>query len=106
MKVTPRIYAISLYQMLKEASAVEQKSVVKNFLKYLLKNKDFKLTDKIVAEFDKYLDEVSEIKKIEVDSAFPLTEKNRGAIKELVKKTLGVKQVRLKIGRASCRERV
>lgn len=95
MKITPRIYAISLYQMIKELPASEHKLVIKNFLKYLLKNKDFKLIDKITAEFDKYLEEVSEVQKIQVDSAYPLTEKNRVAIKDLVKKTLNVKQVKL-----------
>lgn len=96
MKISPRVYAISLHQVLKDQPPQKHAAVIKNFLKLLRKNRDLKILDRVVSELDHYLDEISRRGEVEIISAHPLSEKVKREIQKMIKEELAVKEVRLK----------
>ena len=95
MKISPKIYAVSLYQALEGAPVGQQKKFINNFLRQLLRRGDFKLINKIVAAIEDHLDEVTKTVKLQVVSAKPLTEKLKKEIKDIFKKKLAAREVGL-----------
>ncbi len=92
-KITPKQYAIALYDVL---SGVEKDKVdffLKNFLKTLEKNNDLVLLDKILKEFEKTYNEKKGILKVKVVSAFDLDKEALEEIKEKIKNLLKKKEV-------------
>ncbi len=93
MNITPRQYAVSLYESLKdEKNAEEVGRKILNFAKLLRKNNDLRQKNKIIAEFKKYWNKERGIVGVAVKSARPLTEKE----KEGIKKKFASKEVELK----------
>ena len=95
MRISARAYAVSLYQVLKEAPKQDHPQLIKSFLNRVFKNRDFRLMDKILEELDKYIDEVNKTLKVKVTSAHPLNKKIQQEIKEMIKKELDAKEVQL-----------
>ena len=93
MKLSPKQYAATLYEILVGTPAKQQKDVIRNFLKYLLANNRLRLADKIATEFASHIEHLNKEEKIEVTSARPLSEKLRKEIRGLMKETLEVKNV-------------
>lgn len=70
MKITPKQYAISLYESTKNVDEVEIEKRIKRFIDILKKNNDLSLVDKIVDKFHECYRKERNISKIEItDSA-------------------------------------
>ena len=68
MKITPKQYAIRLYESTKNVDEVEINKRVKKFINILKKNNDLSLVDKIVDKFHECYREERNISKIEITS--------------------------------------
>ncbi|MCK5491016.1 MAG: ATP synthase F1 subunit delta [Candidatus Pacebacteria bacterium] len=69
MKITPKQYAISLYESTFKIDKVQAEQRIGNFIEILRKNNDLSLVDKIIEQYYKYFREQRNISKIEVSSA-------------------------------------
>ncbi len=68
MKITPKQYAISLYESTKNVDQVEIDKRIKRFIDILKKNNDLSLVDKIVDRFHECYREEKNISKIKITS--------------------------------------
>ena len=68
MKITPKQYAISLYESTKNVDQVEIEKRIKRFIDILRKNNNLSLVDKIVDKFHECYREERNILKIEITS--------------------------------------
>ena len=68
MKITPKQYAISLYESTKNVDQVEIEKRIRKFINILKKNNDLSLVDKIVDKFHECYREERNISKIEITS--------------------------------------
>lgn len=69
MKITPKQYAIGLYESTNNLSEAELAERIKNFVSILKKNNDFSLEKKIVQQYYKCYRTKKNISKIEVASS-------------------------------------
>ena len=69
MKITPKQYAISLYESTTKIDKIQAEKRIGNFIKILIKNNDLSLIDKIIQQYYKYYRNQRNITKIEVSSA-------------------------------------
>lgn len=85
MKYTPRLYAQALAEALSQRAGQEEKErMIRNFLRLVRKNGDERGLNKIVAEAENLLLEKSGRRKVLLESARPLSDKQ----KKLIHKTL------------------
>ena len=75
MKITPKQYAISLYETTKNVDSFKEEERVKNFVGILKKNNDLSLANKIKDEYNKYHREQRNISRIEITSSDKLDSK-------------------------------
>lgn len=68
MKITPKQYAISLYESTKDSSDIEMDKRINNFVNILKKNNDLFLSNKIIDYYYKYQREQRNISKVEITS--------------------------------------
>ena len=68
MKITPKQYAISLYETTKNVDKFKAEKRIKNFVGILKKNNDLSLLNKITDEYNKYHRNLKGISKIEIAS--------------------------------------
>ncbi|MCK5413725.1 MAG: ATP synthase F1 subunit delta [Candidatus Pacebacteria bacterium] len=68
MKITPKQYAISLYESTIKIDKLQAEQRIGNFIEILKKNNDLSLIDKIIQQYYKYYREQRNISKIEVSS--------------------------------------
>lgn len=94
-KISPRKYAVGLYEAVKEKSKDEVDLIIENFLKILLKNNDFSLADKIVAEFSAYFKEQEGIIEAEVVTARKLSAEEEKELSQSIKGQLAAKEIEL-----------
>lgn len=87
-KITPRKYAISLYEALKDAEQSAMPGVVKSFIELLASHRVLAQSDKIIKAFKKYLYKQENIQSVEVKTALPLSEHDRREILKHLKNTL------------------
>jgi ATP synthase F1 delta subunit len=66
MKITPKQYAISLYETTKNARKDEAEEMVKNFVKLLRLDNNMSKADKIIEEYYKYYRQQKGISKLKV----------------------------------------
>ena len=83
MKITPKQYAISLYESTIKIDKIQAEKRIGNFIKILQKNNDLSLIDKIIQQYHKYHRNQRNISKIEVSSAKKL---NPEILNKLVQK--------------------
>ena len=69
MKITPKQYAISLYETTKNVDEFKMEKRIKNFVSILKKNNDLSLADKIKDEYNKHHRNQKNISKIEIISS-------------------------------------
>lgn len=69
MKITPKQYAISLYESTNNLPKNKLAERIKNFVNILKKNNDFSLGEKIVQQYYKYYRTKRNISKIEITSS-------------------------------------
>ena len=68
MKITPKQYAISLYDSTKDVDDTELNKRISNFVNILRKNNDLSLSGKIIEHYYKYRREQKNISKVEITS--------------------------------------
>ena len=68
MKITPKQYAISLYDSTKNVDNTELGKRISNFVNILKKNNDLSLAGKIIEYYFKYRREQKNISKVEITS--------------------------------------
>ena len=83
MKITPKQYAIGLYESTIKIDKIQAEKQIGNFIKILQKNNDLSLIDKIIQQYYKYHRSQRNISKIEVSSAKKL---NPEILNKLVQK--------------------
>lgn len=93
-KITPKQYAISLYEILKEAK--DPSVVIKNFVRLLVKNNDLRQADRILDYFEKYRNEQKGKVAVEVTTARKLSSEELQRIGDYFKKSLK-KEIELKV---------
>src|SRR3989344_1862496 len=67
-KITPRQYALSLYESLAEAEDSESAMLLENFLALVFYNKDWKNLAKIIADFEIIYDDQKGLIEVEGES--------------------------------------
>lgn len=88
MKLTPRQYAVALYQTVVECAVAEREQRLANFVKVLVQRQQLNLVDGIVEEFDKYYKERNGILDVEAVTA---TKVDGGDLAEELGKSLSKK---------------
>ncbi|MCH7492189.1 ATP synthase F1 subunit delta [Patescibacteria group bacterium] len=85
-KITPKKYAISLYEVTQNASRDAIGESVKNFIKLLVQHKRLSQAEKVIKAFSKYADEQENILEVSVTTVDKMADKQRRSlIKELEK---------------------
>ncbi len=90
-KISAKKIAQALYEELRDLDRDQIKSRISNLLDYLLKNKNLKIADKIVSEFEFYAKAQEGVIDVELISAVSLSLKNKNALE---KKLIGEKKVK------------
>ena len=73
-KITPKQYALSLYEASLNQEGEALKVVFNNFLKIVWRNKDWKNLNKIIVNFEKVINDKNSLLKAEVVSAIKLSD--------------------------------
>lgn len=68
MKITPRQYAISLYEVTENLSETKTEKVIARFVAILKQNNALTLEDKIITEYYKHYQKQKNISKIKIKS--------------------------------------
>lgn len=95
MKITPKQYALSLYELIEESKASSLDGVLKNFIDFLIKNKDVDLFDRIIVEVEDIWNEKEGIANVEVTSISKLDKATIDLLKDYSAGWLKKKDIRL-----------
>jgi F-type H+-transporting ATPase subunit delta len=95
MKITPKQYALSLYELIEEVDPSNVQDVLKNFIVFLAKNNDLRLADKIISELENVWNDKEGIADIEVTATQKLDEEMVGLLKEYAIKWLNKKEINI-----------
>ena len=93
MKITPKQYAISLYESMIKIDKVQVEQRIGNFIEILRKNNDLSLVDKIIEQYYKYYREQRNISKIEVSSAKKLNPEILNKIIQKFNKQIEIEEI-------------
>lgn len=96
MKITPKQYAESLYQSVRNKKDSQIKSVIENFVKLLAANNDMAKADKITGQFEKIWNREEGIVEAEAVSARELDKKIVKLLNGYIVKLSGAGKVGLK----------
>jgi F-type H+-transporting ATPase subunit delta len=92
MKISPKQYAVGLYETTKNVDKFKVEKRIKNFVNILKKNNDLSLSDKIINEYDKYHRDLRSISKIKIDSSDKLDSKILSKIIQKFKNQIEVEE--------------
>ena len=92
MKITPKQYAISLYETTKNVDKFRAGERIKNFVNILKKNNDLSLANKIKDEYNKYYRNQKNISKIEIVSNAKLSSETLNKIIQKFKNQIEVEE--------------
>ena len=92
MKITPKQYAISLYETTKNVDKFKAEKRVATFVDILKKNNDLSLADKIKDEYNKYHRNQRNISKIEITSSNKLNSETLNKIIQKFKNQIEVEE--------------
>jgi len=71
-KITPKQYAVLLYEITKDLRKTEIKEKILKFVRFLAKNNHLSLINKIIGEFKAYTKKQEGIQEVELVSARPI----------------------------------
>ncbi len=95
MKVTPKQYALALYELIEEADTSEVQDVLKNFISFLAKNNDLNLADKVIKDFEITWNDKKGIAEVEVIATDKLDKEIVALLKEYASKWLNKKEINI-----------
>ena len=93
MKISPKQYALSLYESVKDKSEKEIKQIVGDFVKILIAGGNISKFEKIIAEFNAIWNREQGIVEAEIISANGLDEETRELLEKYIGKLSGAKKV-------------
>lgn len=96
MKISPKQYALSLYESVKDKSEKEIKQIVGDFVKILIEDGNVSKFEKIMAEFNAIWNREQGIVEAEIISANELDKETRELLEEYIGKLSGAKKVEIK----------
>lgn len=86
MKITPKQYAISLYEITKDAGKEESGKLIENFVGLLRRSNNLSMENKIIEEYESYFRKQKGIAKVKVRSSEKLSPE---AVSDVVKHFAG-----------------
>lgn len=92
MKITPKQYAMALYESTKNVGGTELEKRIKNFTAILKKNNALSSADKIIQQYYKYYRTKKNISKIEVASSQKLGSETLNKILEKFSKQVEIEE--------------
>ena len=92
MKITPKQYAISLYETTKNVDKFKTEERIKSFVSILKKNNDLSLANKIKDEYNKYYRSQRNISRIEISSSDKLDSETLNGIIQKFKDQIEVEE--------------
>ena len=96
MKITPKQYSESLYQVVQNKKDSEIKDVIKNFVKVLISNNNISKADEIIKQFVKVWNREQGIVEAEIASARELDKKIVKLLNDYIVKLSGAEKVLVK----------
>jgi len=93
MKITPKQYALSLYETVDGKSSGEVKAVIKKFVEFLAKKNQLSKAEKIIVEFIKIWNDKRGIVEVRSVSAKGLDKETVKLLKNYIIKLSGAKEV-------------
>ena len=94
-KISPKKYAISLFESLQGIEKEKIPEMIKSFVNLLVRNKDLKKADKVIKAFQDYLNKQENIVEVSVISAKPLNDQTKQEVINQLKSSLN-KKIELK----------
>lgn len=88
MKYSPRQYALALQAALQEKTAKEQKDILRNFLRLIVKNRDLPRLNLITNEVERGERKTKGILRVEVSSSHPPSERLKTELKKILGKKI------------------
>jgi len=85
MKITPKQYAQSLYELVADKSEAEVLVILKTFTNLIIKNGDVNKVDDVLAEFARIWDEVHGELAVNLTSARVLDDESKNTISDYLK---------------------
>jgi len=83
-KITPKKYAISLYESLKDVPKDQMTIIIKSFMAVLIRNKDLKKANKIIKTFREYYNQSEGIQEVQISTAGTLDDQVKSKILKLL----------------------
>lgn len=88
MRYSPKQYASALNAAIKNKDAKDRKEIVRRFLGILSKNRDSVKLGRILKDLEMQHLRESDLRKVKIESASPLSSKVRSEIKDIFKKDI------------------
>ncbi len=92
MKITPKQYAVSLYESMKGVDRLKSEQRVGNFVKILKRNNDLSLAIKIIDQYYKHYRKEKNISKIEIASNEKLSSETLNKIIQKFNKQIEIEE--------------
>ena len=92
MKYTTKQYATALLGALEDKTAREQKKILRRFMQVLLKSRDFSKRAAILKEYERQYLSAHGVKKVNLDSAAPVSPKLKNEIQKILGGKLSVSE--------------
>jgi len=93
MKITPKQYAQSLYELVADKSEAEVLVILKTFTELIIKNGDVNKVDAVLVEFARIWDEVHGELAVSLTSARVLNEESKDTIADYLKNKTKVSKI-------------
>lgn len=97
MKITPKQYAQTLFEVTKDSSADDMLKILDKFLKILVDNNQFSQIEKILSNFNEIWNRENNILEAEIITARELSEIDLLNINKFVKRKAGKSEVAVKM---------
>src|SRR3989344_2212515 len=93
MRITPKQYAISLFESVSNKKDGEAEAVVKKFFGFLVRNNDLSKSDRIISELARLWNKKSDIVESEVVTARKLDDSSIRSLEKFLSEESGAKKI-------------
>ena len=95
MKISSKQYALSLYELTVDEAEANINDILKNFIKFIIKNNDYEKFDEIIFEFSKVWDEKNSNLSVNLTSAHKLEDETKNILTKYLKNKTGFSNINL-----------
>ncbi|MEK7211898.1 MAG: F0F1 ATP synthase subunit delta [Patescibacteria group bacterium] len=92
-KLSAKKIAIAFYEETRGKTQEDAEKTIRGLVRFLAKKNAFKLSDKIIVEYEKYHNKMADVVKLDVKSARSLTGEMKKVIESWAEKNLNAKKV-------------